>query len=228
MGCAQPGCYEFWRIKKERNKTSRRVKIWAEIDAVFLEWGVSVDRVIYVSPEETRGKKGNGAKKSIVPAQMDRIRDFFSRYVVDDDCVILSDIEDEFSCLTELGFQKHIKYPGPVHQWLSPNDNRLHGSAKQWRKSGVDFKNDAEALASLLYFMDEEMVSAEKWFDANLQVDQPYVTRERVESIIRGKKHNMNRYYVDARREYRFKFGLDPRGDYNDRLPDDLDGLYWT
>lgn len=61
-----------------------------------------------------------------------------------------------------------------------------------------------------------------------MQVDQPSVTRERVESIIRGKKHNKNRYYVDARKEYRFKFGLDPRGEYDDRMPDDLDGLYWT
>ena len=211
------------------NPTARRLKIWAEVDAVFKKWGVAANRVTFVTQEEMKGKNGKGTKKSIVPAHTDRIRDYFSRYVIEDDCIILSDGGDEFTCLAERGFSKHIHYPGPVHQWLSPNDNRLHGTAKQrWRKSGVDFKNDAEALASLLYFMDDETKNAEKWFDANLQVDQPSVTRERVESIIRGKKHSKNRYYVDARKEYLFKFRLDPRGEYDDRLPDDLDGLYWT
>jgi hypothetical protein len=216
-------------FNRKRNPTARRRKIWAEIDAVFKKWGIDPDRVIYVSPEEMKGKKGKETKKSIVPAQVARIKDFFSHYMIEEDCVILSDGGDEFACLVELGFAKHIPYPSPVHQWLSPNDNRLHGAAKQrWRKSGVDFKDDAEALASLLFFMDDETRNSAKWFDTNLQIDQPVARRQGVESVIRGKKHSMNRYYVDARKEYRFKFGLDPRGEYDDRLPDDLDGIYWT
>jgi hypothetical protein len=55
------------------------------------------------------------------------------------------------SVLESLGFAKHVPYPAPVHQHLSPNDNRLHGTAKaRWRNSGVDFQDDVESSLLLL------------------------------------------------------------------------------
>ena len=135
----------------------------------------------------------------------------------------------EFDDLESYGFSQHIRYPGPVHQWLSPNDNRLHGAANQvWRKSRIDFKDDALAIISLLAAMDEQTKSVDTWFHKNLQVDSLSLSKEKVADLIRGEKHSYNKTYVQARWDYLFATGQDPRGDYTDRLPDGLDSRYYV
>jgi hypothetical protein len=204
------------------NPTPRRTAIWDSIDKIFEKYGIDQSRIVYVPPEV--GKKG----KSMVPATAARVEDFFRGYEIEEGAIILSDGGDEFADLEQLGFARHICYPGPVHQYLSPNDNKLHGDAKQrWRKSGVDFKDDPEALVSLLYYMDQAHSGVVGWFEANLQISSFSLSREQVANLIRGGKPDKFKYYHECRREYRFRAGLDPRGDYTDRLPDGLDGQYW-
>ena len=204
------------------NPTARRTAIWDRIDKIFQKYAVDPSRIVFVAQEDA------GKSKSIVPATAARVEDFFNYYEIEEDAIILSDNGDEFRGLEQLGFARHIPYPGPVHQYLSPNDNRLHGAAKQrWRASGVDFKDDPEALISFLSFMDESQSGVVGWFERNLQITSFSLSREKVADLIRGGNEDKFKYYQECRREYRFAAGLDPRGDYTDRLPDELDGKYW-
>ena len=86
-----------------------------------------------------------GEKRTYVSESAELLRRFFAKYEVEDGCVALSDNGNSLfpkgqSILLDLGFDLHVPYPAAVHQYLSPNDNHLHGTAKtQWRCSGVDF-----------------------------------------------------------------------------------------
>jgi len=89
--------------------------------------------------------------------------------------VILSDLGGSFidqgkSVLLDLGFQKHVCYPAAVHQYLSPNDNRLHGTAKKvWRESDIDYKDDVRSSIFLLHCLDNDIQAQSKmWFDRNM------------------------------------------------------------
>ena len=89
--------------------------------------------------------------------------------------MILSDLGSSFvnqgkSVLLDIGFQKHICYPAAVHQYLSPNDNRLHGTAKKvWRESGIDYKDDVKSSIFLLHCLDIGIQTQSKmWFDRNM------------------------------------------------------------
>ena len=64
--------------------------------------------------------------------------------------------EKKQDLLVQLGFARHASYPAAVHQYLSPNDNKLHGTAKRkWKTSGVDFSDDVASSISLLHHIDE-------------------------------------------------------------------------
>ena len=205
------------------NPTKRRKAMWKRVDDIFEKYKIDKSRVVFV-PQQP-GKKA----KSIVPATKARVADFFSHYEIEKGAIILSDGGDEFANLEELGFARHIYYPGPVHQHLSPNDNKLHGDAKRrWRSKKIDFKDDAEALISLLHFTDEAHAGVESWFEANLQVNSMSLSKEQVANLIRGGRPDKLTYYQECRRFYRYTAGLDPRGEYKDRLPDELDGVFWA
>lgn len=67
---------------------------------------------------------------------------FFGAYKINKNIILYSDNSNAFSdgsndILKKLGFNFHQYYPAPAHQFLSPNDNGLHGVAKGiWRQSG--------------------------------------------------------------------------------------------
>ena len=103
------------------------------------------------------------------------IRLFFGNYEVPSGSTIYSDEGNAFfengeSVLLEAGFKKHRCYPSMVHQYASPNDNRLHGTSKQpWRTCGVNFSDDVESCLCLLNFLDRDIVKYSKyWWDRNL------------------------------------------------------------
>ena len=116
------------------NATDRRRAIWDRVDKFFEKYGVDPSRVVFVAPDGAR------RSKTYVPATAARVEDFFNFYENEEGAIILSDNGDEFNHLEDLGFAQNIRYPAPVHQYLSPNENRLRGDAKQrWRN---DFKDD--------------------------------------------------------------------------------------
>lgn len=192
------------------------------------EHNVSSKRVIYVG-------KSKGETRTYVAETGDLVRKFFAKYGIKEDVVVLSDngnafFEGQQSIIESLGFKQHICYPAAVHQWLSPNDNRLHGSAKaRWRSpaAGIDFSDDINACLKLMRFLDLETAShSRSWFDTNMMKS----TRSSTESLITGATSTSSKFRKLAIRAWQRSQKIDPRNDLSDKpkeLQDELDGDYY-
>ena len=115
-----------------------------------------------------------GEKRTFVGESSELVKKFFEKYPPEPGSVIFSDKGNSFfpkgeSILRDVGFALHEAYPPPVHQFLSPNDNHLHGAAKKvWKESISDFQDDVEASIRLLSLIDEQTEThAAHWFERN-------------------------------------------------------------
>ncbi len=155
-------------FRTDRNPTKKRLEQLAHLHECLDKYGISEDRVIYI------GESKNEMKKYARECP-DLIRLFFEDSNVPAGCTVYSDEGNSFfdngkSVLLEVGFRKHVCYPARVHQYLSVNDNPLHGTSKQsWRNCGVKFSDDVESCLALLSFLDRDIVNHSKdWWDRNL------------------------------------------------------------
>ena len=105
----------------------------------------------------------------------DLIRLVFKKYGVPPKCTIYSDEGNSFfengnSVLRQIGFKRHKCFPSKVHQYISPNDNRLHGTSKKpWRSGGRDFSDDVDSCLALLSYLDRDIIKHSKhWWDRNM------------------------------------------------------------
>ena len=136
--------------------------------------------------------------------------------------------ENGESVLKALGFEEHHYYPAEVHQYLSGNDNRLHGTSKgSWRASGVDHSDDVDSCLMLLSLLDRDIIKYSKyWFNKNIIE----LKEEAVGDLIgtRGlKKYHLHKDWLRA---YRIATRQDARGErpnIPEEIRDGLDGLYW-
>ena len=67
----------------------------------------------------------------------DMYEDFLRRYDIERDVLILHDGGNAFkrrkvSIFDSMGFANHEEYPSDIHQYMSPNDNKLHGCKAAW------------------------------------------------------------------------------------------------
>ncbi len=165
---------------------------------------INARRIIYI-----------GAKKNethtYVSESADILRRFFALCQIPLNVVIFSDNGKSFfpggvSVPESLGFAKHVSYPAPVHQYLSPNDNRLHGTAKaSWRNSGVDFKDDVESSMLLLNHLDANLIAhAATWFGRNI-LD---LTADSARELIRGRSGKRAQVDYDRFHAYLIFAGL--------------------
>lgn len=179
-----------------------------KFEAALVRHGIVPKRVIYIGSEtnETRTYASESA---------DLLHRFFALYRVRRKGVVFSDNGTAFfpggvSALEALGFTKHVSYPEPVHQHLSPNDNRLHGAAKaRWRNSGVDFKDDVESSLRLLYDLDAVLPThGATWFERNIL----NLTADSAKELIRGRPGQRSQVDHDRLFAYRNFAGLDTVG----------------
>merc|ERR1711916_347144 len=108
----------------------------------------------------------------------DMVRDFleFHKETLEgEDVVFLSDNGNAFrdgdeSFIEKHGLGKHVFYPACVHQYLSPNDNRLHGVAKaKWRGMFSDFDDDVACSVGLMKCLDDvSQETIRSWWERNL------------------------------------------------------------
>jgi transposase len=170
--------------------------------------GIDAKRVIYIGAE-------NNETRLYASESAELLRRFFALYQIPLDVVVFSDNGKSFfaggvSVLESLGFAKHVSYPAPVHQHLSPNDNRLHGTAKaRWRNSGVDFRDDVESSLLLLSHLDVELAAhGATWFKRNILDLSAKSARE----LIRGRSGKRAQVDYDRLYAYRMFAGLDATG----------------
>jgi hypothetical protein len=164
----------------------------------LVRFGIDAKRILYIGAEknETRLYASESAEL---------LRRFFALYPLPPNVVVFSDNGKSFfpggvTALESLGFAKHVSYPAPVHQHLSPNDHRLHGTAKaRWRNSGVDFEDDVESSLLLLSHLDVELAAhGAMWFRRNIL----NLTAKSARELIRGRSGN--RAQVDDDRLYAY------------------------
>ena len=189
------------RFRRDRSPTERRRVQVAYLDECLTRYKIGVERIVYVGKEKGEGRK-------FVAESADLVRRFFETYGVKEDCTVLSDNgnafkDDGVDIFDALNF-KHYCYPAAVHQFLSPNDNRLHGAAKKaWIESRVDFSDDVLACCDLLNLLDWCSKDVRTWFDANLQLKREEPTLEKTEALIKGERVSESEYFKECLREYR-------------------------
>ena len=101
-------------------------------------------------------------------------------------------------------------YPAAVHQFLSPNDNKLHGTAKRtWRTECNDFTDDIYCSIRLLHLLDRDTVAhSQKWFDRNILK----LERAAVAELIGGRQARKSAdIRAKCERAYKISQGLDMR-----------------
>ncbi len=213
-------------FRRDRKLTDRRKELLEHLDECLSRHGINEDRVVYV---------GNEKKETEVYTREcpDLLRRFFEYYGVESGATILSDkgnsfFEDGESVLEYLGFENHDTYPSDVHQYASPNDNKLHGTGKQiWRTSDVDLADDVDSCISLLKHFDNQTIKNSKlWFNRNMLE----LEKGGVEELIANAGSKKSHLHKSWLRAYRISVGKDVRGDrpeIPDELRDRLDGFYW-
>lgn len=213
-------------FRTDRKSTARRAAQVDHLKECLKRYGVSLDRVVYVG-------KLKGEKQQYVRESPDLLRRFFKNYSGPKDVTVFSDsgnsfFEDGESVLVKLGFMEHECYPASVHQWLSPNDNRIHGTAKStWRESKIDHSDDLESSISLLHYLDRDIIKHSKhWFERNM-ID---LKKDDVGGLILSSQGKLAHVHKEWLRTYRIWMGVDARGNMpekTDNVSDKLDGVYW-
>lgn len=148
-----------------------------EFVALLEEMGIDEDRIVYdKSLKRFRGE------------DPDMYELFLKRYDLPKIDVILHDGGGAFkrkktSIFDSLGFTKHVTYPTEVHQWLSPNDNNLHGCKEVWKSEFPDFDDNPRAPLRLMQLIDQDAsVNARYYFERNIL----RVTKAKVARVMRG------------------------------------------
>ena len=91
--------------------------------------------------------------------------------------------KQKVSVFDELGFQNHETYPVDVHQYLSPNDNNLHGCKSKWTEEYYKMKDSISPPLRLMQLLDLDTIkNSKKYFKNNILK----VTKTCVCKIIRG------------------------------------------
>ena len=188
-------------------------KAWVQerekFQGALVRYGIDAKRVIYIGSEKNE-------TRTYARESAELLRRFFEIYRVRTKGVVFSDNGTAFfpggvSALEALGFEKHVSYPAPVHQHLSPNDNRPHGTAKaRWRNNGVDFKDDVESSLMLMNYLDIDIKNhAKTWFKQNILE----LTAESAREQIRGRSGQRSQVDYDRLSAYNIFAGLDSKAE---------------
>lgn len=219
-------------FRTDRKESKRRNDKRAHLEHMLSEFNISDDRICYDG-------KGVGEKGTFVREYNDMIRDFLEfhkREFEGKNVIFFSDNgaafkDGEESIIEKLGYGKHIFYPSCVHQFISPNDNKLHGVAKQkWRKMFKNFDDDVACSLAFLKCLDD--VSEQticKWWKTNFFLDTGKVQEEDVKNQILNGQTKWSSLHDACVIEYQSWANILPEESLEDkRMSSSLDGKVWT
>ena len=194
------------------------------------ENNIDTARVVYAGAQKGQSKQYVGESPDLVRRFLDFYKEQFraAHIVFTDDGTAFvdkgTDVIDSFGI-------RRVVYPPAIHQFVSPNDNRLHGESKQvWRTTTVDTSDDVVTSIRLLKHIDD--VSAEhveQWFSANFLVGVTGRLDKKAANVISGPPHKKLAFYRECLSEYRRHANGEPPLVGASRGPTDsaLDGVYW-
>jgi hypothetical protein len=209
-----------------KTKAQRESRAYAKL--VARELGITFSRIEYVGKE-------TGEKKKWV-AEDPAIYESFLRYHVVAKSRVFSDAGKAFKrgkvdVVAAQGYE-HVTYPPSVHQWLSPNDNMLHGEAKaKWRALEPDFEDDVRASLLLMKCLDDVPREHIKgWFTKNFMIGIGNVSPAKVRPLISGPAYSRYAYLRACWHKYRVEVlgEQSPPPTTMHKISTELDGIYWA
>lgn len=122
----------------------------------------------------------------------------------------------------------HVVFPAAIHQFLSPNDNSLHGVGKaKCRAHFSDMTDDVETSLFLLRaFDDVSPKTVRGWFKRNFLLGQTGKLEKKTHEIIFGPAHKRNaerRQCIEAYEAFIAGVPLQ-----RSAIESHLDGVHWT
>ena len=205
-------CYSYNPEYRQdwNNDTPRRKKLRGVVEDALRKYSLNRERIVYVGDVK-------GEKRQFVAESASLIRKFIDFYQkigqFKSDTVIMSDkgsafVENKADVFQKLGFANRFVYEPAVHMWLSPNDNKVHGVAKQkWRSEVDDFSQDSESTCNLLYNLDNVSgVSIRDFFAQNFLLRCPEPSLENSLGVISRRPKNKANFYIKCLEAYRQKF----------------------
>ena len=219
-------------FRTDRTSTARRDELTKRLSSVLAEHKVADDRICYDGA--LKGERGTfrGEYSEMVTDYLDHVLEPLAGEKI----LFLSDNgnafkEDDVSVIEKKGQGKHLFYPACVHQYLSPNDNNLHGVAKaRWRSKITDFSDDVRATVALMAELDAVPAAMIKgWFERNFFLAGGIVRDEDIIELISGKKSKWTRIHEDCLARYQDYAGIEEEVSPEDRrLSSGLDGQKWA
>lgn len=189
-------------------------------------YGIELNRICYIDNTHTKY-----CKESYTITNM--VMEHYRPHHID---IMFSDQGNAFktgddTIIGDLHHYRYYQFPPAVHQFLSVNDNNLHGAAKKvWRQKIQDFSDDVEASLCLLACLDAVKREAIKaWWCRNMFLDGRSLSDEAISRIIKGPDPKRQEYYASCVIEYRkeiLKEKIDPTRAVESMMGD-LDGTYW-
>jgi transposase len=226
-------CYTLnSEFRTDRKKTARREALESRLAEVLQRHQVTDERICYDGKDT--GEKGTfrGEYAEMVTDFLENNRSFWEGRKI----LFLSDNGNAFkdgeeSIIEKNGYGKHMFYPACVHQYLSPNDNNLHGVAKmKWRAEITDFSDDVEATVSLMAHLDavsKEVIKG--WFKRNFFIGAGKVRDEDIAMLIEGQKSKWSRLHEECLAVYQEWAGIEVEVTPEERrLSSGLDGSKWA
>jgi transposase len=218
-------------FRTDRAKTKRRRKLEGRLGALMEKYGISDERIVFDGAMK-------GEKRTFVREYSGMVRHFLEHHmdtIKDENILFLSDQGAAFkdgheSLIEKNGYGHHLFYPPCVHQFLSPNDNKLHGVAKaKWRGMFDNFDDDVECSLGLMHVLDGvQSDTIKKWFKCNMFLGRGRVTEEKVKELISRAPTKISSLHEACINEYMIWAGIESEESSSDRrLSSGLDGSFW-
>ena len=169
--------------------TNSRLALSDELSNIEKKYSVKDERIVYDGKlaKETRTfvREYDGIVCDFLPYHKGTLKAQEVTYLSDNGSAFCNAYR---SVIEQLGFGKHVFYPAWVHQYMSPNDNKLHGVAKaKYRSTFTSFDNDVECSVALMNCPDSTPEdNIREWWVNNLFLPYGIAREEQVQSAIFG------------------------------------------
>ena len=173
------------------------------------EHDIDESRVVYVGKETGENSLYAQETSSMLAA-------FLAYYKIPKTHVCISDGGNAFKEKREdkflkLGYTNRFVFPASVHQFLSVNDNKVHGVAKHaWRNAGLDYQKDVNATLALMHHLDIiKSVDIRTWYEENYCLLHEPVRIENCLTLVGSAGKKIAKRHSDALNKYKSEMHLD-------------------